>query len=91
MSELIEISIPEEKHFNNLVFPLTIGTTENVKVVENAVEFVSQNLNLIKEKLEKHGAILFRGFPIHEPKDFNDFAVAFGWENLPYIGFEKMI
>ena len=27
-----------------------------------------------------------RGFPIKNPSDFNDFTVAFGWKELPYVG-----
>ena len=43
-------------------------------------------MNILLESLIKHGAILFRGFPVNEPKDFNDFALTFGWQDLPYIG-----
>jgi hypothetical protein len=43
-------------------------------------------MDSILAKLLVHGAILFRGFPVKSAKDFNDFALAFGWEDLPYIG-----
>jgi hypothetical protein len=43
-------------------------------------------MSVLLESLLKHGAILFRGFPVNEPKDFNEFALTFGWKDLPYIG-----
>ena len=81
-----KISIPEEKVINGNVFPLTIGPNEDTKSIEETIKFVKTNLNELLDELKNHGAILFRGFPIKEPKDFNDFALSFGWENLPYIG-----
>ena len=29
---------------------------------------------------------IHRGFPIKNANDFNDFSLAFGWKELPYIG-----
>jgi hypothetical protein len=79
------ISIPEEKLINGSVFPLTISPNESVKEINSAVEFIKSNLNQITLKLLQHGAILFRGFPISGPKEFNDFALAFGWKTFSYI------
>jgi hypothetical protein len=39
---------------------------------------------LIEEKLMKHGAILFRGFGLTSAEHFDNFALAFGYENFPY-------
>ena len=86
MSNLKLISIPEEKFVDETLFPLTIAPNENVKTIEDTIGFLKNNLTEINSKLLEHGAVLFRGFPINSPKDFNDFALAFGWEDLPYIG-----
>ena len=86
MSQLNVISISEEKIINDHVFPLTIGPTEQIETIEDSIEFIKSNLASILDKLLTHGAILFRGFPVKSAKDFNDFALAFGWEDLPYIG-----
>ena len=86
MDTLKQIHISEEKVFENTVFPLTLAPPGNVQTVEDAVLFVTNNLDILKKKVLTHGAILFRGCPINSPKDFNDFALAFGWKDLPYIG-----
>jgi hypothetical protein len=43
-------------------------------------------VRFIVDKTVKHGAILFRGFPVESPSDFNDFANAFGWDNFESVG-----
>lgn len=81
-----QISIPEEKVFNDLAFPLTLAPTEALKTSENVAEYIKTNYNHLMDLLLKHGAILFRGFPVMDAKDFNEFSLAFGWQDLPYIG-----
>lgn len=81
-----QISIAEEKVFNDLAFPLTLAPTDDLKTKENVVDYIKQNYDHLMDLLLKHGAILFRGFPVMDAKDFNDFSLAFGWEDLPYIG-----
>ena len=89
MTTLKYISIPEEKLIGGTVFPLTVSPNESIRTIDDTTEFLKQNLIQIQDKLLKHGSILFRGFPIADAKDFNDFALAFGWEDLPYIGMLK--
>ena len=86
MHTLNTISIPEERYFNGKVFPLTVCPNENINTIEKTVDFIKANYESIRRELKNHGAILFRNFPVQSPKDFNDFSLAFGWENLPYIG-----
>lgn len=81
-----QISIKEEKIFDNVVFPLTLAPSENLKTTESIVGYIKENYDDIMSKLLKHGAILFRGFSVNDAKDFNDFSLAFGWKDLPYIG-----
>ena len=91
MSGLKFISIPEEKTINGLVFPLTILPNDSIKTINDAIDFLKTNLSQILDRLLQHGSILFRGFPINDAKDFNDFALAFGWKDLPYIGINFII
>jgi hypothetical protein len=86
MSELKTISIEEEKCFNGLIFPLTLAPSPSITTMDQTIDYLKNNMKELLEKLIKHGAILFRGFPVNDAKDFNDFAVAFGWDDLPYIG-----
>ena len=88
MSDLKEIEIEEQKYFNKLSFPLVLTPHEGIETIQAAVDYIKneENKKVILEKLIQHGAILFRGFPVNEAKDFNEFALAFGWDDLPYIG-----
>jgi hypothetical protein len=46
---------------------------------------VKENRSKIDQALEDHGAVLFRGFPLESPEDFNTFVLAFdGWKDLSY-------
>jgi hypothetical protein len=38
----------------------------------------------MKRRVEEHGAILFRGFPLKSPEDFDQFVTAFDLPNFPY-------
>jgi alpha-ketoglutarate-dependent taurine dioxygenase len=88
MSDLREIHIEEQKTFNNLSFPLVLSPNEEIKSIEETIKYIENDTNkkYILDKLLQHGAILFRGFPVVDAKDFNEFSLAFGWEDLPYIG-----
>ena len=88
MSIFKEINIDEQKWFNNLPFPLVLSPQEGFETIEKTVEFIKseENRRNLLDKLIEHGAILFRGFPVNEAKDFNEFSLAFGWQDLPYVG-----
>ncbi len=49
-----------------------------------AASWASAHAQPLTALLEAHGAILFRGFPLHAAPDFSSFVGAFGWEDLPY-------
>jgi alpha-ketoglutarate-dependent taurine dioxygenase len=49
-------------------------------------EWASENLELITEGLQKHGAILFRGFSFESADDFDRFANVFCPTRLDYVG-----
>jgi hypothetical protein len=58
--------------------PSLLQAIETIKVLSQAGELDS--------KLAKHGALLFRGLPINDAKDFSDFAHAFGYKPHEIIG-----
>ena len=87
MKDFVQVSISEEKHFDGLVFPMTLSPGEkSFESVEDVIQSLKENMTEILNKLVKHGAILLRGFPVNTPSDFNEVALAFGWKDLPYIG-----
>jgi alpha-ketoglutarate-dependent taurine dioxygenase len=82
-----EIHIPEQKYFEGVGhFPYVFGSTDTAVTIREAVDWVKFNKKHIESILLKHGAILFRGFPTNDAVAFNEFILAFGYENLPYIG-----
>ena len=85
-NELISMSIEEEKIVDDVLFPLTLAPSSNVRSMSDALDYLDANMAEIKRSLLVHGAILFRGFPVRSPRDFNDFVLRFGWTDLPYIG-----
>ena len=46
--------------------------------------WLQANCQSLIEQTELHGAILFRGFPLQQPEDFDRFIAALGLENFPY-------
>jgi hypothetical protein len=80
------LTIEEQKQVDNVTFPLTVAPSISDITFEETLDFIERNKTELLEKLTQHGVVLFRGFPVKSPKDFNDFALKFGWENLPYIG-----
>lgn len=81
-----KISIKEQKMISQTEFPLVLSPDSENITFKETLDYVSKNLESILTDLKIHGAILFRGFPINDAKDFNDFCLAFGWKDLPYIG-----
>jgi hypothetical protein len=88
MSSLTEININEQKSFDGHVFPLVLTPNEQIKTIDDTLKYMEdeENMKFILDRTVKHGAILFRGFPVESPSDFNDFVLTFGWDDLPYIG-----
>jgi hypothetical protein len=86
MDNLVKISIKEEKYFNGQPFPLSVSPNETIVTLNDSIKFVNENIISIKAELKKHGVILFRDFPVQNAQDFNEFVLAFGWKNLPYLG-----
>jgi hypothetical protein len=84
-NQLNKISIKEEKMFEGKVFPLTLGPPPTINTIEDTIVYLKNNMDSLLENLLKHGAILFRGFPVDNPKKFNDFVLSFGWKGLLII------
>lgn len=97
MSSDKEISFPEEvkavemseqKVFDGIPFPLVLNPADGFqnKNADFWKGWVETNPATLQQLLVKYGAILFRNFPFDTPKDFDDFAKAFGYKEFPYVG-----
>lgn len=64
------------------VFPLVVVCED--ESLAQAAEWISSNSDDLNEKAARHGAILFRGFPLTTDQDFDQFISAFGFPNFTY-------
>lgn len=82
------LSVPHPK---DTVIPLALrpssGNTPSLDAAVSAVESLQRDHNgYLTKKLATHGALLFRGLPIHSADDFSRFAHAFGYSPHEIIG-----
>ena len=98
--EVVSISIPEEKIFDNNVLPLTLVPSRSYSlendndkdkdtILKLFIEYLSLNRDHIDNLLRKHKAILFRNFPIIDHHDLHSVIEATGYlgmySNVKYI------
>ena len=84
-----EIELEGARVFRGSKFPICLGppkSERHVETLDDALSYVRANLDTINELLVKHGAVLFRGFPVESAQDFNEFIKSFGWKDMPYLG-----
>jgi len=85
---------PEQRTFEDgIVVPFVLSPPPHskslssgiVSTLQDAVSFVRDHRSAIDAALEKSGAVLFRGFPLTSPEDFDAFVKAFdGFTDLSY-------
>ena len=65
-------------------FPSIINNTLGLKNISEIVDWLNNETSVLKLNLSDSGALLFRGFPILTPEDFDNFASAFNYGNFTY-------
>lgn len=65
-------------------FPQVITNQEKISSVEACCAWIKSNLAEIESELAESGAVLFRGFPITNAEEFDEFSAAFGYPNFTY-------
>lgn len=80
--------LPQQKSVNGSSFPFVVlpGSGSNFPNGASVAQAIRENKAWLEDQLHRNGAILFRGFPILTPSDFNGVVEAFGYEELPYVG-----
>jgi alpha-ketoglutarate-dependent taurine dioxygenase len=80
--------IGQQKKVEGLDFPLVITPPGNS--IQNDVGafklWVSENSDALKALMIKHGAVLFRGFPVSSAELFEEMLDEAEFKNMPYIG-----
>ena len=93
---LQETYLKEQRLVDGKLFPLVFKPSlenQTISLESSQQELASsplhvfnQNREFIEHKLDEHGALFFRGFPLHSASDFNSILEGFGWRNMPYVG-----
>lgn len=79
--------IPEQKSINGVAFPLVLSPEGHEEDSHQALlDWVASNQDQLRALMVKHGAILFRGFPIEDAEAFEAVLDAAEFVNMPYIG-----
>ena len=74
----------EQQTWHDQAFPLGIQYTGRDDSLETVCSWARDRAAEFTRLAAEHGAVLFRGFPIQTPEDFDQFIQAFGYENFPY-------
>ncbi|KAL8230331.1 hypothetical protein R6Q57_000109 [Mikania cordata] len=86
------VELPEQKSYpEGVLFPAVLSPTTDtntntgvsVTVFEEAIKTEKPWLESL---LRKSGVIIFRGFPVNSPSDFNSIIEAFGFPEFSYLG-----
>ncbi|MBM81957.1 MAG: SyrP protein [Planctomycetaceae bacterium] len=85
MSNLVVETVPidGQQVIEDDPFPLAM-CCKSPATLNEATAWITENLETHNEKLERSGAVLFRGFPLQTADDFDAFIGAFGYPNFPY-------
>lgn len=79
--------IPQQKSINGAEFPLVLKPEGGHEMsAASFLNWVADNQTRIRELMVKHGAILFRGFPVDGAAAFEAVLDAAEFVNMPYIG-----
>src|SRR5262245_4923575 len=79
-----EIALSGQQTHGGELFPLALACETPGATLRDATAWVSAHRNDLIAKADRHGAILFRGFPLATDKDFDCFVDAFKLTNFPY-------
>ncbi len=80
------ISIPEQRQVEGQPFPLVLSPENDSQDLEQALEWLKENGDALRQRMIETGAILLRGFPIGSPDDFDSVVRAAGFQGMPYVG-----
>ncbi|HEV7222361.1 MAG TPA: TauD/TfdA family dioxygenase [Pirellulales bacterium] len=82
--EVSPISISGQRQFAGGPFPLVLECREAGAGLDAVAAWIGARRGELCEQAARHGAVLFRGFPLLTDLDFDRFVSAFGLENFPY-------
>jgi alpha-ketoglutarate-dependent taurine dioxygenase len=79
-----ELSLLGQQTYDGLKFPLALGWRGAAEKPQEAFAWLREHRRELDAKATRHGALLFRGFPVATPEDFDAFIRAFDFPNFKY-------
>jgi alpha-ketoglutarate-dependent taurine dioxygenase len=84
LPEVSVIALTGQRTHYGATFPLALEWRGGEAGLERARGWLREQRSALEAKLELHGAIVFRGFPLAGAEDFDAFVGEFGLANFPY-------
>jgi len=81
---VVPIEVPTQQKHHGQAFPLALECKTRPVSVEMSAAWVTERRDELLKQAAEHGAILFRGFGLKTPEDFDKFVTAFGLPNFAY-------
>jgi alpha-ketoglutarate-dependent taurine dioxygenase len=78
------VSVPGQQTCDGIPFPLVLHCETDDADLASIEEWIRQAREELTGQAARHGAILFRGFPVRAAEDFDRFIAAFGYPNFKY-------
>lgn len=78
------VEVEGQIHSEGRSFPQIISNHDAMSSVDACCAWIKSNLDEIETVLADAGAVLFRGFPITNAEEFDQFSAAFGYPNFTY-------
>ena len=79
------VDAAEQRQIAGVTVPVVLTPPAAMTSLSEAVAFVKENRVAIDSAVNDAGAVLFRGFPLSTPEDFDTFVQAWeGWNDLSY-------
>lgn len=78
------MALPGRPSFGGFEFPPGYACHSGGGPLDAVEAWVRERRDVLTEQAARQGAILFRGFPLATPEDFDRFIVAFGYPNFRY-------
>lgn len=83
----LDVSTPAVDHQQkqgDSVFPFVYQCDSRGISIEDTARWVAVRKDELLDQATRHGAVLFRGFPVRSAEDFDAFVAALSIENFPY-------
>jgi Taurine catabolism dioxygenase TauD, TfdA family len=81
---VVPVEVPGQQVHYGQPFPLMLECQTPGASLDLAASWLTEHRNELLAKAAEHGAVLFRGFPVATPEDFDRFIAAFDLPNFPY-------